>query len=313
MATGTFVLGTRASALALRQARHIKARLEEIGYIVDLKEITTTGDRILDVPLSKVGDKGLFTKELDLALLDGRIHLAVHSLKDLPTQMPPGIRLAAVTEREDPRDAFVAHPRWSGTLADLPPGATVATSSLRRTAQLKAWRTDIEVVSVRGNVDTRLNKLDAGDWHGLLLASAGLQRLGLHARVRELIHTDIMLPAVGQGALGIVCVEEDSSVSAMLREALHDPAIGFGTAAERAFLRKLEGGCSVPVGAYGRVNDADELELEGCVASLDGMDLVRGAIRGAKAEAELLGLTLAERLLEEGAGEILAKIRAAQQ
>ncbi len=313
MATGALVLGTRASALAMRQARHIKSRLEEIGYVVDLQEIITTGDRILDVPLSKVGDKGLFTKELDLALLEGSIHLAVHSLKDLPTTLPEGIRLAAVTEREDPRDAFVSHPRASATLADLPIGATLATSSLRRTAQLKAWRSDLTVVSVRGNVDTRLNKLDSSGWDGLLLASAGLQRLGLQARISELIDTDIMLPAVGQGALGVVCAEEDERSFEVLREALHDPAIGFGTAAERAFLRKLEGGCSVPVGAYGRFVDDSELYLEGCVASLDGLRLVRGGVRGAAGEAEQLGLSLAERLLDEGAGEILAEIREAQR
>lgn len=309
MATGALVLGTRASALALRQARFIKSRLEKLGYVVDLQEITTTGDRILDVPLSKVGDKALFTKELDLALLDGRIHLAVHSLKDLPTHLPEGIRLAAVTEREDPRDAFVSHPLFSGAMADLPEGATLATSSLRRTAQLKAWRRDLKVVSVRGNVDTRLNKLDASDWHGLLLASAGLQRLGLQARISELIETGIMLPAVGQGALGIVCAEEDDHVHAVLRDVLHAPGVGFGTAAERAFLRKLEGGCSVPVGAYGRLGEDGRLFLEGCVASLDGVDVVRGSIRGDADEAEQLGVRLAERLLSQGAGEILAEIR----
>lgn len=309
MATGALVLGTRASALALRQARFIKFCLEELGYVVGLQEITTTGDRILDVPLSKVGDKGLFTKELDLALLDGRIHLAVHSLKDLPTQLPEGVRLAAVTEREDPRDAFVSHPRLAGALTDLPEGATLATSSLRRTAQLKAWRRDLNVVSVRGNVDTRLNKLDASDWHGLLLASAGLQRLGLQARISELIETDIMLPAVGQGALGVVCAEEDDHNYAVLRDALHAPSVGYGTAAERAFLRKLEGGCAVPVGAYGRLDDDGRLFLEGCVASLDGVELVRGSVRGDVDEAEQLGVTLAERLLSQGAGEILAEIR----
>ncbi len=310
---GALVLGTRASALALRQARHVKGLLEGVGYLVDVDEITTTGDRILDVPLSKVGDKALFTKEIDLALLDGRIHLAVHSLKDLPTQLPAGIRLAAVTAREDPRDAFVAHPRYEGTLADLPLGATLATSSLRRTAQLKAWRDDLTVVSVRGNVDTRLNKLDSGDWHGLLLASAGLERLGLRVRIRELIDMDIMLPAVGQGALGIVCSEEDDDVFALLRDVLHSPATGFGTAAERAFLRKLEGGCSVPVGAYGYVGDEGDLILEGCVATLDGATLIRDGIQGEMDQAEQLGLALAERILQAGAGDILSEIRSMQR
>lgn len=309
MATGAFVLGTRASALALRQARHIKARLETLGYIVDLREITTTGDRILDVPLSKVGQKGLFTKELDLALLDGRIQLAVHSLKDLPTKLPAGIRLAAVTEREDPRDVFVAHPRFVGGLRDLPEGAILATSSLRRTAQIKAWRRDLDVVSVRGNVDTRLNKLDTSDWQGLLLASAGLRRLGLDVRIREAIDPNIMLPAVGQGALGVVCAEEDEDTYALLREALHDSDAGYASLAERALLRKLEGGCSVPVGALGRVHASSRIRLDGCVASLDGAKLVRDSIEGHVDDAEQLGLALAERLLKAGAREILAAIR----
>lgn len=309
MAAGALVLGTRASALALRQARHIKLLLEEVGYVVELLEITTTGDRVLDVPLSEIGDKGLFTKELDLALIDGRIQLAVHSLKDLPTRLPSGVRLAAVTSREDPRDVFVAHPRFDGTIRDLPRGATLATSSLRRTAQIKAWRMDLDVVSVRGNVDTRLNKLDASDWHGLLLASAGLTRLGLDSRVREVIDTDILLPAVGQGALGVVCAEEDDDVAAILQEVLHSPAVGAATAAERSFLRKLEGGCSVPVGAYGRVEDDGRLSVEGCVASLDGGTVFRDTIRGEADRAEHLGLELAERLLEAGAGTILDEIR----
>ena len=313
MATGALVLGTRASALALRQARHIKSLLEEVGYVVELQEITTTGDRVLDVPLSQVGDKGLFTKELDLALLDGRIQLAVHSLKDLPTRLPSGVRLAAVTSREDPRDVFVAHPRFDGIIHDLPSGATLATSSLRRTAQIKAWRDDVEVVSVRGNVDTRLNKLDTSDWHGLLLASAGLTRLGLGHRIREVIDTSIVLPAVGQGALGVVCSEEDEDIAAILHDVLHSAAAGSATAAERSFLRKLEGGCSVPVGAYGRIGEDGRLFLEGCVASLDGRVVFRDGIRGEPARAEELGLELAERLLEAGAGTILDEIRSIQR
>lgn len=313
MAAGALVLGTRASALALRQARHIKSLLEEVGYVVDLQEITTTGDRVLDVPLSQIGDKGLFTKELDLALIEGRIQLAVHSLKDLPTRLPAGVRLAAVTSREDPRDVFVAHPRFDGTIRNLPSGAVLATSSLRRTAQVKAWRDDLNLVSVRGNVDTRLNKLDASDWHGLLLASAGLTRLGLESRIREMIDTSIMLPAVGQGALGVVCSEEDDGIAAILHDVLHSDAAGAATAAERSFLRKLEGGCSVPVGAYGRIDDEGRLSLEGCVASLDGRAVFRDAIHGEPARADHLGLKLAERLLEAGAGTILDEIRSTQQ
>ena len=308
MASGVLVLGTRGSALALRQARLIKRSLEQVGYQVDLQEVSTAGDRILDVPISQIGDTGIFTKELDLALFDGRIHLAVHSLKDLPTRLPEGIRLAAVPEREDPRDAFVAHPRISSPLADLPNGAVLATSSLRRTAQLKAWRQDLEIVSVRGNVDSRLNKLDEGDWHGLILAIAGLRRLGLERRIREVVDIDIMLPAVGQGALGVVCSSNDEELYAVLRDVLHDPGTGIVTAAERALLRRLEGGCSVPIGAYGRMSD-DNLVLEGCVTSLDGTRNFRDQVSGRAEDAERLGLELAERLLSEGAGAILKEIR----
>lgn len=308
MARGVLVLGTRGSALALRQARLVKRSLEKVGYQVDLQEISTAGDRNLDVPISQIGDTGIFTKELDLALLDGRIQLAVHSLKDLPTRLPDGIRLAAVPEREDPRDAFVAHPRISSVLSGLPNGARLATSSLRRTAQLKAWRKDLEIVSVRGNVDSRLNKLDGGDWHGLILASAGLRRLGLESRIREKVDFDIMLPAVGQGALGVVCSAADEELYALLRELLHDHAIGFCTSAERALLRRLEGGCSVPIGAYGRVSDGS-LILEGCVTSLEGTLNYRDRVTGRAEDAERLGLELAERLLSAGAGAILKEIR----
>lgn len=308
MTTGALVLGTRGSALALRQARYIKQRLETVGLRIDLQEISTAGDRVLDVPLSQIGDKGVFTKELDIALLDGRIHIAVHSLKDLPTRLPDGIRLAAVPEREDPRDAFVAHPDLSSSFTDLPDKAVLATSSLRRQAQLKAWRSDLEVVSVRGNVDSRLNKLDGGDWHGVILAVAGLRRLGLEGRVRDVIDFDIMLPAVGQGALGVVCAASDEELYALLREVLHDSATGYSTSAERAMLRKLEGGCSVPVGAYGRVT-SDTLLLDGCVTSLDGTNHYRDQVSGERGAAEEIGLELAERLLSRGAGAILKEIR----
>ena len=311
MARRVLVLGTRGSALALRQARLIKRSLEQVGYQVDLREVSTAGDRIVDVPISQIGDTGIFTKELDLALLDGRIHLAVHSLKDLPTRLPEGIRLGAVPMREDPRDAFVAHPRISSPLADLPRGAVLATSSLRRTAQLKAWRQDLEVVSVRGNVDSRLNKLDEGDWHGLILAIAGLRRLGLESRIGDVVDLDIMLPAVGQGALGVVCSSNDEELYAVLRDVLHDPITGFGTAAERALLRRLEGGCAVPIGAYGRMADGT-LFLEGSVTSLDGTRNYRDKVSGKAEDAERLGVELAERLLTQGAGAILKEIRGEQ-
>lgn len=309
MSAGALVLGTRGSALALRQAGLIKARLSELGYAVQLREITTSGDRILNVPLSQIGDKALFTKELDLALLEGSIHLAVHSLKDLPTQLPSGLRIAAVTAREDPRDAFVAHPDVVGGLSGLPRGARLGTSSLRRRAFIRSWRPDIEVLPVRGNVDTRLAKLDAGDWHGLVLARAGLVRLGLRERIRETIETHIVLPAVGQGALAVVCAEEDEATFALLRETLHDATTYAGVVAERALLRRLEGGCSVPVGAFGRMDEADRLVLDGAVASLDGRRLLRERRTGVPEDAERIGTELANILLEGGAGEILAEIR----
>lgn len=306
------VLGTRGSALALTQAGLVKSRLEELGYGVRLEEISTSGDRILDVPLSQIGDKALFTKELDIALLDGAIHLAVHSLKDLPTQLPEGIRIGAVMEREDPHDAFVAHPDYRGGFDELPQGARIGTSSLRRRAQLLAWRPDLEVLPMRGNVDTRLKKLDAGNWHGLILASAGLKRLGLSGRIREVVDTDIMLPAVGQGALAVVCAEEDDVTYALLRDQVHDRSTWNAVAAERSLLRTLEGGCSVPVGAYGRAGTEGRLDLEACVVTLDGRRLLRDRRVGRAGDAEALGVALAEDLLKRGAGEILAEIRETQ-
>ena len=311
MSANTLTLGTRGSALAVTQAGLIKLKLEKVGQSVDLREISTTGDRILDVPLSEIGDKALFTKELDLALLDGSIQLAVHSLKDLPTQLPAGLRIAAVPERENPRDAFVAHPTFEGQLEDLPRGARLATSSLRRRAQVLAWRSDLDVVPVRGNVDTRLAKLDASDWHGLLLARAGLARLGLTERIRQTIEIDLMLPAVGQGALAVVCAEEDKTTIALLRETIHDRDTWLSVLAERAFLRRLEGGCSVPVGAFGRV-EAGELRLNGCVASLDGAPLLRGSKNGSLEEGERMATELADELIAQGADDILAEIREAE-
>lgn len=304
----TLILGTRASALALWQARHVKSLLEKRGCEVRLEEITTKGDRILDVPLADIGDKGLFTKELDVALLKGRIHLAVHSLKDLPTRLPEGIVLAAVGERVEAWDAFVPHPSFAGRLEDLPEGAVIATSSLRRQAQLKAWRPDLEIVSVRGNVDTRLAKLDASSWHGMILATAGLLRLGMDHRIRHRIDPAIMLPAVGQGALGIVCAEEDGLTLDLLRDILHHPPTAYAAYAERAFLRRLEGGCQVPIGAHGRL-EGDTLVLEGCVVAEDGSLLFRDTASGAPEDAERIGIRLAESLIARGASTILQQIR----
>ncbi len=302
------ILGTRSSTLALRQAHAVRKALERCGVPVEMAEYRTVGDRILDVPLAAIGDKGLFTKELDLALLAGEIHLAVHSLKDLPTLLPEGLCLAAVSDRESPWDVFIAHPSFTGTLDDLPIGATIATSSLRRQAQLLAWRPDLHIESVRGNVETRLRKLDESRWHGIILAEAGLVRLGLSSHRRERIPMERMLPAVGQGALGVVCSNGDAETCAVVEKAIHHPDTAACTRAERAFLRKLEGGCQVPIGALGK-RYGDTITLHGCVATLDGRSLIRDTANGPVEAAESVGEALAGLLLERGAGAVLHAIR----
>ena len=272
------VLGTRGSQLALWQARHVKKQLEPGGHAVRLREITTTGDRRQDAPVSELNDEAVFTKELDRALLEGTIHLAVHSLKDLPSHVPEGITLAAVSARASPFDAFVAHPSFEGGVADLPEAATLATASLRRRAQLKAWRPDLKVVPVRGNVDTRLEKLARSEWHGMVLAVAGLRRMDLAEHIREEIAPHVMVPAVGQGALGIACASENEPLRATLRRVLHDEQAGTCAAAERAFMKAVGGGCQVPTGAYARFLENGEdtrLRLDGCIAGLDGTPLLR--------------------------------------
>ncbi len=311
MVAEPLLLGTRGSALALWQARHVQAALHAVGHRVTLREIRTQGDRIVDTPLAEIGAKGLFTQELDEALLDGRIHLAVHSLKDLQTRLPAGVVLAAVGERAEPWDAFVAHPSFDGQMEELPKAAVLATSSLRRQAQLKAWRPDLRVVPVRGNVDTRLRKLDADAWHGIILATAGLTRLGLDDRIRARISPEIMLPAVGQGALGIVCAEADEATRGVLRATLHHTPTSAAVTAERAFLRRLEGGCQAPIGAYAHFDDDGRLVLEGFVASLDGSALLRDRHTGDPSAAERLGLGLAETLLARGAQDLLDAVRSA--
>src|SRR6056297_1315206 len=249
------VLGTRSSKLALWQANFVKSKLEARGHRVELEPITTRGDESQDVPISEIGDEAVFTKELDRALLAGDIHLAVHSLKDIPSTVPDGITLAAVGPREEPFDAFVAHPSFDGHLDDLPMKATVATASLRRKAQVRTWRSDLDVVPVRGNVDTRLDKLVESDWHGMILAVAGLVRMGLSNHIRDRIDPEIMVPAVGQGALGIACAADQEGIANRLKEVLHDEATGYATTAERAFLRRVGGGCQVPLGAWARLTD----------------------------------------------------------
>jgi hydroxymethylbilane synthase len=306
-------VGTRGSALALWQTELVRTRLAEAGVATERTEIRTTGDLVTQVPLSRIGSRALFTRQIDDAMLEGRIDLAVHSLKDLPTTLPEGIVLAAVAEREDPRDALVGR----GPLAwdEVPHGATLATSSLRRRAQLLHRRPDLTVVDIRGNVDTRLAKLDRNqEWTGILLAAAGLVRLGLGDRIGERLPPEVMLPAPGQGALAVTARAGDAAAIAAARAVHHGPT-AVTVAAERAFLRRVEGGCQVPVAALARLERAGRaIELHGRVVSLAGERAVEGVERGVAGEegaAERLGLQLAERLLAEGGAEILARVRAA--
>lgn len=301
------VLGTRGSELALWQANFVRSKLEAAGHRVTLETISTRGDESTDTPISEIGDEAVFTKELDRALLDEKVNLAVHSLKDIPSTVPNGITLAAVGPREEPFDAFVPNPSFDGHLKDLPEGATIATASLRRTAQLRTWCSDLSVVPVRGNVDTRLEKLNESEWEGMVLAVAGLIRLGLSVHVRDRIDPEIMIPAVGQGALGIACKEEKETLQAFLRDVLHHEPTGNATLAERAFLREVGGGCQVPLGAWARLED-DVLVLDACIAALDGSEHYRDRRRSAPADAAETGRELATDLLEAGGEQILEAV-----
>jgi hydroxymethylbilane synthase len=303
----TLRLGTRGSALALWQANWTKAELEKrrTGLRVELVAIKTTGDKILDVPLAKIGGKGLFTKEIDEALLEGRIDLAVHSLKDVPFQLPDGIDFAAIPEREDPRDAFVSNGPKLGELAG---GARIGTSSLRRQVQLRHRFPGLSLVTLRGNVDTRLRKLASGEFDGIILAAAGLKRLGHESRITQILDDDIMLSAVGQGALGIVCRSGDSSTAAHLSVLDHSDTRTAVTA-ERGLLRALGGSCQVPVAGKARLQ-GEQLTIKGLIANLDGTRAIADELSGSRDRAVDLGLELGERLLSMGAGEILAEIAA---
>jgi len=297
------IIGSRGSQLALWQANWVKRELEALGETCRIEIIKTIGDKITDVPLAKVGTKGLFTKEIEEALLDGRIDLAVHSLKDLPTELPAGLIVAAIPAREDPRDALVG-----ATLARLAYGAKVGTSSLRRVAQLRAVRPDLAIESVRGNVDTRLRKLSEGQYDALVMAAAGLRRLGWEERIAEHIPVDLMCPAVGQGALAIETREQGDAARVCGR--LDDTAARLSVEAERAVLATLGGGCQVPIGAYGRI-EGDRLELVAIVASPDGTRLIRKNAAGPRAERVRIGDDLGRQLLEAGAREILDEVYSA--
>ncbi|MEB3246293.1 MAG: hydroxymethylbilane synthase [Synechococcus sp.] len=309
MALTELRIASRRSQLAMVQTNWVKAELEKAhpGLNITVEAMATQGDKILDVALAKIGDKGLFTKELEAQMLVDRADIAVHSLKDLPTNLPEGLMLGCITEREDPADALVVNAKNQAYQLDtLPEGSVVGTSSLRRLAQLRHHYPQLIFKDVRGNVITRLEKLDSGEYDCLILAAAGLGRLGFADRIHQLIPGEISLHAVGQGALGIECVEGKPDVLEAIKVLEHTPT-SQRCLAERAFLRELEGGCQVPIGVNTTFN-GDELVLTGMVASLDGKQLIRDQASGASTDAEAIGIALAGTLKQQGAGEILQKI-----
>lgn len=303
------IIGTRGSKLALWQTNWVKQELEKHapGIEVEIQIISTKGDRVLDLPLPKLGEqgKGLFTKELEEAIFERRIDIAVHSLKDLPTELPAGLHIGAICEREDVRDALVARSPVQ-SFNQLPRGAVIGTSSLRRQAQILATRPDLVVKPVRGNVDTRLRKLDSGDYDAIVLAAAGLNRLGFDNRITERLSEELMLPAVGQGALAIETRSDDDRVNEIV-QVLEHKATRQACRAERAFLKGLGGGCLVPIAAYARVSE-DTLSLSGLVASTDGSEVVRSHQSGSLEDAESIGLRLAGELIGLGADKILGTV-----
>ncbi len=301
-------IATRKSPLALWQAEFVRDSLLRAnpGLQVELVKMTTQGDKILDTPLAKVGGKGLFVKELEQGMLRGEADLAVHSMKDVPVELPDGLHLAAICEREDPRDAFVSNK--FATFADLPHGARVGTSSLRRQTQIRANRPDIQIFDLRGNVNTRLAKLDAGEYDAIILAVAGLKRLGFDQRIRANIAPEISLPAIGQGAVGIECRTDDPRINGLLA-ALNHPYTRICVEAERSMNLRLQGGCQVPIGGYA-VLENGTLWLRGLVGSPDGLRIIRGEVRGPSSKAVELGVTLANDLLARGAGDILQEVYA---
>ncbi len=302
----TIRIATRKSPLALWQAEHVAERLRQAhpGLEVELVKMVTQGDKILDTPLAKVGGKGLFVKELEQGMMEGRADIAVHSMKDVPMDLPEGFVLGAVLTREDPRDAFVSN-RYAA-LDELPEGAVVGTSSLRRQCQLRAARPDLDIRDLRGNVGTRLGKLDAGDYDAIVLACAGLKRLGLGERITQALAPEQSLPAVGQGAVGIECRADNAAVLDLVAP-LNDPDTAVRVHAERAMNHRLEGGCQVPIAGYAELAHG-VLLLRGLVGSVDGRDVIRGDIAGRPEDAELLGRTLAEDLLARGADRILEAV-----
>ncbi|KPK28564.1 MAG: hydroxymethylbilane synthase [Nitrospira bacterium SG8_3] len=299
-------IGTRGSKLALAQSEWVKKRIEgrHPHAQVQLVRIKTTGDKILDSPLAKIGGKGLFVKEIEEALLNKRVDLAVHSMKDVPAALPEGLILTTFPKREDPHDAFVSID--CPNLGQLPRGSRVGTGSLRRAAQLLHIRPDLELLPLRGNVDTRLRKLEAGNFQAIILAAAGMRRLGFEDRISQLLSTEQILPAIGQGALGLEVRHDDEETIGLI-DFLNDEETQVTVEAERAFLKELQGGCQVPIAAFSRLNGG-RLDLEGMVAELDGSKVIRDRITGARNKAEDMGIRLARRLLASGADEILERI-----
>lgn len=299
-------IATRQSALALWQAHYVADALRALNpeLVVELVPMVTQGDRILDVPLAKIGGKGLFVKELELAMLDGRADIAVHSMKDVPMAFPDGLSLAVICPREDPSDAFVSS-RFE-SLGTLPQGAVVGTSSLRRQCQLRRWRPDLQIKDLRGNVNTRLARLDAGEFDAIVLATAGLLRLEMADRIRHRIAPELMLPAVGQGAVGIECRTDDEHTRALLAP-LADHITSRCVAAERAMNTRLQGGCQVPIAGYATYQDG-RIQLHARVGAVNGSRLLEESMSGPEADAELMGVEVAERLLAAGADVILAEV-----
>ncbi|MCL1463779.1 hydroxymethylbilane synthase [Argonema galeatum] len=305
----TIRIASRKSQLALVQTYWVQEQLQKHfpDRTFEVHTMSTQGDKILDVALAKIGDKGLFTKELEVGMLNNETDFAVHSLKDLPTKLPEGLFLGCVTERENPADALVVHEKYKDKQIDtLPEGAVVGTSSLRRLAQVRYHFPHLTFKDIRGNVNTRLAKLDAGEFDAIILAVAGLQRLGMADRIHQIIPPEISLHAVGQGALGIECRSDDTEVLSLIKVLEHAPTAQ-RCYAERAFLRELEGGCQVPIGINTQI-EGDTLTLTGMVASLDGKQLIKDIISGTVSEAEKLGIELAQRLRQQGAQEILDRI-----
>ena len=312
MTKNKVVIGTRASKLALWQAEWVKSELERMnpGLKVELNKIKTTGDKILDVPLAKVGGKGLFVKEIEEALLRGEADLAVHSMKDVPTEFPEGLHLAVICEREDPRDAFIAPVQGSAfkvqSFGQLPAGAALGTSSLRRSSQLLSIRPDLRIVQLRGNLETRFRKLDEGQFDAMILAAAGVKRLGWAQRITEIIDPSVSLPAIGQGAIGIECRTGDGFINSLI-SSLNHKETSICVRAERALLKRLQGGCQVPIAAHAVIR-AGRLVMDGLVGSVTGDRIIKEHLEGNIEDAETIGITLGEKLLSMGADKILAEV-----